>query len=328
MFAKRCIFYLVIACNATCPAAAFQHPLPPPPKKNIGIDIPEAVFTCSIEAQSSQDEKEFEEALFCMQKEDPSVRVTTDSDTGQLLISGMGELHLEIVCSRLESQYKVECSTGPMQVAYRERPTVPCEGAHTLDRLMGGKQQFTQTELAVEVLDETSAPEVVIATLEPLEYEVEEAVREGILSACSRGALKGYPLVGLRVVVRKIEKPEETNLGAVALCVSECVGKMLRASSAEQDGVCLLQPVMKLEVTANNDDVGSVLTDLTGTREATVMGVDMISDTTQTIKAEVALPGMLGYDSVLRKLTSGTGTFSMEYGGHQDMSTQQANAVQ
>jgi elongation factor G len=293
-----------------------------------GIDIPEAVFTCSIEARSSQDEKEFDQALEWIQKEDPSVRVMEDADTGQRLLSGMGELHLEIVCSRLMTQYKVEADTGPMMVTYKERPTAGGEAVHALDRVMGGKQQSAHAEIEVQpIVDGASCVQVEVLCDPPLDYEVEDAVREGIAAACSRGVVKGYPLVGLRVLVKTIDRPVESSLGAVALCASECTMKILE-QLAEKHTVSVLQPIMSLEVTVSNEDVGTVITDLTGQRHATVFGVDAISNTTTLITAQVALPGMLGYDSILRKLTSGTGAFSMAYESHQEMTDQQIVALQ
>lgn len=121
-----------------------------------GVDIPDPVFTCSIEAESSEDEDAFNVALDSIQIEDPSVSVTLDKDTGQKLISGMGELHLEIILSRLKTQYNLDCSTGPMQVAYRERPTVEVSCTHGIVRMIAGREQAVDMTLALTCRPGTS----------------------------------------------------------------------------------------------------------------------------------------------------------------------------
>eukprot|EP00038_Savillea_parva_P004079 m.133803 g.133803 ORF g.133803 m.133803 type:complete len:837 (+) comp11366_c1_seq3:134-2644(+) len=280
-----------------------------------GIDFPEPVFSCSIEAESSADADALEEALVCMMREDPSVRVVHDNETGQLLLSGMGELHLDVVISRLRSHYRVECNPGPVRVAYRERPGLPSVSmSHELSRAIGGREQTATVDLTIERVDGLGKPEVELKSLTKGDPEFEFAVREGIIASCSRGVVNGFPIMDAVVTVTNMEFEPETSVGVVAQCAAEATRRALL-----QADVKILHPVMILEVTVDDKYVGDVLQDLGSERVASVLGVDLLTGTTRIIRTEAALSALLGYDGVLRRLTSGTATFTMEYARHAEM---------
>ena len=210
-----------------------------------GVDIPSPVFTCTIEAESSEDEDAFELALESIQIEDPSVVVTIDGDTGQKLISGMGELHLDIIISRLKTQYKLDCRTGAMQVAYRERPTAPVECSHSITRMIAGREQTMGLTLALTCRPGQGALVVDFdaSGLVPDDYEHEEAIREGVQAACMRGVVQGYPIVDVGVAVLGTVKEADTSPSAAAMCALEGTRRLLADAA-----VAMLQPMMKLEI--------------------------------------------------------------------------------
>ena len=291
-----------------------------------GVDVPEPVFTCSIEPGPEQDEDDFEAALELLQREDPSVRVGVDPETGQRLMSGMGELHLEVVVARLQSQHGVRAASGPMRVAYRERPRSEGSAAHTLDRVVAGRPQLVT--LTVEVAPapglgaptcvlEPAAAEVGLGGCDAVErWELTQALEGGVLAACSRGVRRGFQMLDTAIRITALELGDDAGSAAVALAASEATGAALAAAD-----VGLLQPVMAVEVTVGAELVGGVVGDLTGQRRATVFGIELAEGdpSAQTVRAEVPLAGMVGYDGVLRSLTSGTGAFSMDYARHELM---------
>jgi len=289
-----------------------------------GIDCPEPVFTCSLEAQSSADADALEDALACITREDPSVRVVNDDETGQLLLSGMGELHLDVVLSRLRSHYRVDCIAGSMRVAYRERPgPAAVTYEHELVRLIGGREQAATVEVTVEWVDGIGKPIVYFGPgLAKADPEFEYAVREGILASCSRGVACGYPMMDTTVTVNKMDYDVETSIGVVAQCAADAVCRALL-----QANVTMLHPVMKLEVTAEDHFVGDVLQDLGSERQASVLGVDLVSSSLRVVRAEAPLSALLGYDGALRKLSSGTASFTMEYLTHAEMAEHDVAAI-
>eukprot|EP00041_Stephanoeca_diplocostata_P034675 m.1194265 g.1194265 ORF g.1194265 m.1194265 type:complete len:786 (-) comp24561_c0_seq9:2641-4998(-) len=319
-----------------------------------GIDAPEPVFTCSIEADTAADEDALVHALECITREDPSVRVTTDADTGQQLLSGMGELHLDIVLSRLRGFYKVNCTAGAMKVAYRERPTTTSPVRvveHRITRIVGGKEHTAGISLSLETARDTGTPSVVFdldtspssgakrgsdransskgagdsgksASAQDM-HDTQEAVRQGILAACSRGVIQGCPLMDTLVTVTEIDFPPDSSMGILAQCAAAATRDALQRAD-----VRVLHPVMSLEISADSQYIGDILQDLTGMRQASVFGVDADANTLQqTIRAEVALSTMLGYNNALRSMTSGTGVFSMAYDRHDEMTHSNIHSV-
>ncbi|EGD81299.1 hypothetical protein PTSG_11336 [Salpingoeca rosetta] len=276
-----------------------------------GISVPQPVFTCSIEADGS-DDKEVEHALDCIQREDPSVRVSLDEETGQTLLSGMGELHLEIVLSRLRDEYKVDLIPGRMKVAYRERLTGEAETDHHLHRELGGRMHDCRVHVRVSPSDGVSVDlsEEVKTLLagDAKPDELRSALVRGGQLGSARGPAMAFPLVGAAVEVVSLQHDADISTSALTACVAEATQKAIAAA-----GTAVLQPMMNLEVTVEEQDVGAVLTDLSSERNASVREVEMRGERERIVHASVGLPRMIGYSSVLRALTSGRGTFAMEF---------------
>jgi elongation factor G len=258
-----------------------------------GIHIPEPVFFCAIEAESTKDEQALSDALDKLQLEDPSVQVTVDEDTGQTLLKGMGELHLEIAAHRLQRDFKVPCELGKVRIAYRETVTVPSEVEHTYENVHINPPAFANVTISLEPIDPTTSGEEVKATSDgiapqPLENQVDirlrpprigsredtpvvprlfrEALVRGVNDALSRGVLLGYPVLGVHATIVGVSDPAQSSPDAFRVCAMQATSEALRHSEPS-----FLEPIMDLTVEADTEHVGSVLSDLTSKRRGHVM---------------------------------------------------------
>lgn len=281
-----------------------------------GLTVPPPVFSLSIEPELQSQQAELDEALRILCMEDPSLRVETNKESGQLLIHGIGELHLEIVCDRLQRQFGLQVTTGRSYVAYRESldsSVSPIEESFTFDKTIGGKRMFAGIDFHVTVAGGTAEPVFSISktTQKSLSAEEFNALNDALNDGLQRGP-RGYPIVGLNVTVQSVMKDSDTSPGALRACAVSFLNHMLRSNS-----LLLLEPIMHLEVEAPERYVGDILSDLTVERRAHVGEVNAGVDVKHVIHAEVPLSTMLGYASKLRSMTQGEGTFSTEYSGHQ-----------
>ncbi|CAO3597905.1 unnamed protein product [Absidia cylindrospora] len=359
------------------------------------IDIPSPAFFSAIEPHSVSDEQAVEEALGHLTREDPSLKVWTDEESGQRLISGMGELHLEIVKDRLINDFKCKTDMGKMRISYRET----CQGSGMTnadyDKEVLGKR--ARAGCTVELLgmgDDTAAAaddesddttgnggewtldggnRLCIQLDESLDDQqtstntsgsgggqlkrddMYQAIHTGLLSGLARGAVLGFPLTKVQVKVSdmKLFGPETTT-GAISACVANGVQDAIHQASP-----CLLEPMMEVHTEVNENHIGNVVGDLSGTRRGHVIGMEsssssMHADNNNTdvevyappdslsvqtggkvagyipkhvIKAQVPLSSMLGYSSALRSLTGGSGNFSMRVIGYGEMSKDRERAV-
>ena len=297
-----------------------------------GLSIPPPVFALAIEPERSSQQKDLDTALQILCVEDPSLSVEANAESGQTLLRGIGELHLEIVCDKLRRQFQLDVLTGRAYVAYRESLDPaggPIERDFTYDRLVGAKQLYAALSFEVTptgtLEDPTfSIPKQVQAQLTADEFN---SLHDGLLDALRRGP-RGYPIVGLDVAVCDVRKNADTTPGALRACAAMFVSDILRA---EEQRV-LLEPMMTVEVELPPQYVGDVLSDLSVERRAHIkdVGTDAISASgagagvdgdaatgrLQIITAEVPLASMLGYASTLRSKTQGEGSFSSEYCTH------------
>jgi len=272
------------------------------------MDFPEPVIGVAIEPRSKADEEKLAESLAKIEKEDPSFHVAQDEDTGQTIISGMGELHLEIIVDRLIREFKVGANVGKPQVAYKETISGTAKAEGKFEHETGAKSQYGHVWLELEpqargtgfVFENRTNEEIV-----PQEFIA--AVKKGIIDSLDSGPLVGSPLVDLKVslVDGTYHQHDST---AMAFGVAATIALRKGASQARP---VLLEPVMDLEVIAPEEYLGDVINDLNGKR-ARITGVESRMKS-QVIKAEVPLAEMFGYSTDLRSATQGRATFSMQF---------------
>jgi elongation factor G len=276
------------------------------------IRFPEPVIQLAIEPKTKADQDKMAVALNKLSDEDPTFRVYTDQETGQTIVAGMGELHLEVLIDRMRREYKVEANQGKPQVAYREAITQAADIDSKFVRQTGGKGQYGHVKLRLEPLEPGSGFEFVndiVGGTVPREYF--GAIEAGIKEAMSTGVLAGFPVVDLRAVLYDGSYHEVDS--------SEMAFK-IAASMGLKDGVrkgrpVLLEPVMKVEVTTPEDFLGTVLGDL-NSRRGQVQGMEARGNA-QVVRAFVPLAAMFGYTTDLRSATQGRATSSMEFAYYQ-----------
>lgn len=281
-----------------------------------GVEVPDPVFFCTIEPPSMAKQSDLENALHCLQREDPSLKVRVDPDSGQTILCGMGELHIEIIHDRIKREYGIETHLGPLQVAYRETITQEAKTSDTLDRTIGGRRHAVTVELAVKPTDDRSSTLTIDKKLQTeLSPDLKEAAENGVHSSYLQGPLLGYPVQGVSTVILSVNIEPGTSPAMVSACVSRCTQKAMKIAGPQ-----VLEPVMSLEVTVGENYLGSVLGDL-AQRRGTVRDIQSRYDN-KVLLATVPLAEMMGYSTVLRTLTSGTATFSLELDTYENMNPQ------
>lgn len=286
--------------------------------------FPEPVIAQAVEPKTKTDQEKMGIALGRLAAEDPSFRVRTDEESGQTIIAGMGELHLEIIVDRMKREFGVEANVGKPQVAYRETiRNVVKEVEGKFVRQSGGRGQYGHVVLRVEpneagkgfeFLDEIKGGVV------PREYI--PAVQKGIEESLSNGVLAGYPVVDIKVALH-FGSYHDVDSNETAFKIAASMGfkeGMRRASPV------LLEPMMAVEVESPEDYAGTVMGDLSS-RRGVVQGMDDIPGGGKAIKAEVPLAEMFGYSTTLRSLTQGRATYSMEFKHYSEAPKNVADAV-
>ncbi|GAA6109783.1 ribosome-releasing factor 2, mitochondrial isoform X1 [Tachysurus ichikawai] len=291
-----------------------------------GVEVPEPVFFCSIEPPSMAKQADLEHALNCLQREDPSLKVRTDPDSGQTVLCGMGELHIEILHDRIRREYKLETHLGPLQVAYRETINQSVTTTDTLDRTLGEKRHVATVELTVSPW-EASTPGTSSCHMTydeeveaQISADIKAAVDSGVQSAYLQGPVLGYPVQGVLTEIHSVCVEPGTSLAMVSACVCRCMLKGLKQADGQ-----VLEPVMSLEVTVDEEYLSSVLGDL-AQRRGTVRDIQSRHDS-KVLLAIVPLAEMMGYSTALRTLTSGNATFSLELASYEPMNPQDQNAL-
>jgi elongation factor G len=273
------------------------------------IRFPEPVISVAIEPRTQADQDKMNDALARLAEEDPTFQVRTDENTGQLLISGMGELHLEVLVDRMLREFRVMANVGNPQVAYRETITQPVRSAGEFIRQVGARNQFGHVELALEPLPAGTGFEFVNETRgDGFPQEFIEAVEEGVRESLESGVLAGYTLVDLRAILVGGTYDEEES--------SEVAFKVA-ASMALRDGVAkaspvLLEPMMDVEAVAPDEFSGAIIGDLSA-RGGQIEGLQPRGTGMQAVRGMVPLAHMFGYATDLRSMTQGRGTFTMEF---------------
>ncbi|MBN2199561.1 MAG: elongation factor G [Candidatus Aminicenantes bacterium] len=286
------------------------------------IRFPEPVISVTVEPKSRTDHARLADALARISKEDPTIRVGEDPMTGQTLVYGMGELHLEILLDRMFREYGVRANVGKPQVAFKETLAAAAEGEAAYDRPVGGKKQFARCRLQVEPLPRGAGLDFQDKTREALiPRSVLPAVRDGVREAMDSGLLAGYPLTDVRVTLvgGGFQESESTPLAF------KIAASMAFKNAAFKAGLLLLEPIMKLEVIAPDEYLGDIVGDLNA-RRGRVEGLDM-RGASRVVLGQVPLSEMFGYATVLRTLTQGRGVFSMEFFQYDTASPQKTEEV-
>jgi elongation factor G len=269
--------------------------------------FPEPVLSRSIEPKSTADEAKLEEALRRLCDEDPTCRIKFDSETGQRLISGMGELHVEILVDRLIREFSVGVHVGNPQVSYRETITVNKTESYELSQLIGGKSQFAKIDLSVKPISATNGI-VIKSTITNKEFPQSfiASIRHGVEEASSGGNLSGYPLSGIEVTIVDAEFREEDS----SEMAFKIAGTMAFKQACQKASPAILEPVMKIEIVVPAEYLGSVINDV-NSRRGKVAGISNRMDL-QVLDAEAPLSEMFGYATALRSLTQGRAAYTMQ----------------
>ncbi|MDB6081942.1 MAG: elongation factor [Chlamydiia bacterium] len=272
------------------------------------MEFPEPVISMAIEPKSKADREKLAFALSSLSDEDPTFRVSTNEETGQTIISGMGELHLDIIYDRMKREFSVEATVGKPQVAYKETILKAGNAQTKFVKQSGGRGQYAHVELEIEPNEAGKGNEVVskiVGGVIPREYV--PAVIKGVEEGLATGVLAGYALVDVKVAIvyGSYHEVDSSEL-AFKIC-----GSMALKEAAKKCNPVILEPIMKVDATSPEASIGDVLGDL-NRRRGRIMGQDAIKGGAQIVHAQVPLSEMFGYSTQLRSLSSGRGTYTME----------------
>ncbi len=272
------------------------------------MDFPEPVIGIAIEPKSKAEEKKLHESLAKIALEDPSFTVSSDSDTGQMIISGMGELHLEIIVDRLLNDFKVGANVGKPQVAYKETIQVPGKSEGKFDQMTGAKGQYGHVIIEIEPLGRGSG--IIFESSVEKEIIPEQflaSIRRGIVDSLDSGPLIGYPLTDVKVTLVGGSYHEEEST-EMAFGVAGAMAIRRATSEAEPK---LLEPIMNIEITTPEEYIGDVIADLNSKRGRVV---DIQEDAhLHTIRAHAPLAELFGYSTSIRSATQGRANFTMQF---------------
>ena len=287
------------------------------------MEFPDPVIEIAIEPKSKADQEKLGVALAKLVAEDPSFRVTTDQESGQTILKGMGELHLDIKVDILKRSYKVDANIGAPQVAYREKITKPVTVDYTHKKQTGGAGQFARIKIVAEPLPPAGGflfeNEVVGGTV-PKEYV--PGVEKGLESVLGSGVLAGFPVVDLKVM---LVDGAYHDVDSSALAFEICARAALR-EALQKGSPVLLEPIMKVEVVTPEEYTGSVIGDL-NSRRGQIQGQDMRGNA-NVVNAMVPLANMFGYVSNLRSMSQGRATFTMQFDHYEQVPSSVAQEVQ
>jgi len=287
------------------------------------MDFPDPVIEIAIEPKSKADQEKLGVALAKLVAEDPSFRVTTDQESGQTILKGMGELHLDIKVDILKRSYKVDANIGAPQVAYREKITKPVTVDYTHKKQTGGAGQFARVKIIAEPLPPAGGfvfENQVVGGTVPKEYV--PGVEKGLESVLGSGVLAGFPVVDLKVL---LVDGAYHDVDSSALAFEICARAALR-EALQKGSPVLLEPIMKVEVVTPEEYTGSVIGDL-NSRRGQIQGQDMRGNA-NVVNAMVPLANMFGYVSNLRSMSQGRATFTMQFDHYEQVPQAVAAEIQ
>ena len=285
------------------------------------MEFPEPVISVAVEPRSVPDQEKMGVALGKLAQEDPSFRVRTDEETGQTIIAGMGELHLDIIVDRMRREFGVEANIGKPRVAYREKIRATVDGNHKFVRQSGGRGQYGHVVIEFSPSDEEGLEFIneIVGGAIPREYI--PAIHKGIEEQMKNGVIAGYPLLGLKARLYDGSFHDvDSNEMAFKIAASQCLKKFAQLADP-----CLLEPMMKVEVVTPEENMGDVMGDL-NRRRGLVQGMDD-SSAGKIINAQVPLGEMFGYATDLRSATQGRASYSMEFECYSEAPQNIAEAV-
>jgi elongation factor G len=287
------------------------------------MEFPDPVIEIAIEPKSKADQEKLGVALAKLAAEDPSFRVSTDQESGQTILKGMGELHLDIKVDILKRTYKVDANIGAPQVAYREKITRAATVDYTHKKQTGGSGQFAQVKIVAEPTPPASGfvfENKIVGGSVPKEYI--PGVEKGLESVLGAGVLAGFPVVDLKVTLVD-GRYHDVDSSALAF---EIAGRAALREALQKGGSVLLEPIMKVEVVTPEDYTGSVIGDL-NSRRGHIQGQDMRGNA-NVINAMVPLANMFGYVNTLRSMSQGRATFTMQFDHYEQVPQAVAAEVQ
>jgi len=274
------------------------------------MEFPEPVISVAVEPKSKADQEKMGIALGKLAQEDPSFRVHTDEESGQTIISGMGELHLDIIVDRMKREFTVEANIGKPQVAYREAIRNTCDIEGKFVRQSGGRGQYGHVWIKFEPAEDSSGEglefvNAIVGGVVPKEYI--PAVSKGIEEQMKNGILAGYPLLGLKATLYD-GSYHDVDSSEMAFKIA---GSMATKELAQRGGAVLLEPMMSVEVVTPEENMGDVVGDL-NRRRGLILGMEE-NPSGKVVNAEVPLAEMFGYATDLRSATQGRATYTMEF---------------
>ncbi len=286
------------------------------------MDFPDPVIEVAVEPKTKADQEKMGIALNRLAQEDPSFRVTSDYESGQTIIKGMGELHLEILVDRMKREFKVDANVGAPQVAYRESLAKPVELTYTHKKQSGGSGQFAEVKVTATPGERGSGitfEDSVKGGNVPKEYI--PSVEKGMRETAETGSLIGFPIIDFAIQLLD-GKYHDVDSSALAF---EICGRAAMREVAQKSGIKLLEPMMKVEVVTPEDYLGDVIGDL-NSRRGQVQGTDSRGNA-QTVDAIVPLANMFGYVNELRSFSQGRAQYTMQFSHYEEVPQQVADEV-
>jgi len=286
------------------------------------MEFPDPVIEVAVEPKTKADQEKMGVALHRLAAEDPSFRVSTDQESGQTIIKGMGELHLEILVDRMKREFKVDANAGAPQVAYRESLAKPVELTYTHKKQSGGSGQFGEVRVTlepgergsgIEFIDEIKGGNI------PREYI--PSVEKGMRETAETGSLIGFPIIDFKIRLTD-GKYHDVDSSALAF---EITGRGAMREAAQKAGIKLLEPIMKVEVVTPEDYLGDVIGDL-NSRRGQIQGTDSRGNA-QVVEAMVPLANMFGYVNELRSFSQGRAQYTMQFSHYEEVPQNVADEV-
>lgn len=301
-----------------------------------GVNTPKPVFFCSIEPESTAMQEQFENALNQLQLEDPSFQVTVNNETGQTLISGMGELHLDIIADRLKREFKLNCFISSPQISYRETLSTSRTDSYTYDKIINGKVFHAKITLTIEPGERGKGN--VFKTI----YDVEkfhpniDAIRKfskdiekSVMNALTRGSSLMLPFEDVKITLIgasiNLANRHDNNLIALGAAASLCISQMIEAISKDEK-TTLLEPIMNVEVRTDTEYIGKVLNDLSSGKRGNIK-THNYENGENVVQAEVPLSELIGYASYVRSMTSGNAHYFMEFYRYEELNQNEQKKV-
>ena len=290
------------------------------------MSFPDTVLSIAVEPESQADIAKLDNGLAKLAEEDPTFTVRTDEQSGQTIISGMGELHLDIIIDRLKREFKVECNQGKPQVNYKEAISRAAQSRETFKKQSGGRGKFACIDVTIEPKDEdfkeSDLQFVNVVKGGNVPKEFIPSVEKGFRDCLSNGVLGGFPMTGLKVTLTDGSfHPVDSDQLSFELVAHQAFKKLCPMA-----GPVLMEPIMRVEVVTPEENMGDVIGDL-NKRRGLVQGMDEARSGARIVKAMVPLSEMFGYVTALRTITSGRATSSMEYDHHSPVSSALAKEI-